>query len=240
MIQMKLDGLKLARMSRAARLPPHATDHGYLIHMTLKELFGDIAPQPFAVRDNSGRTLDILGYSPAPADVLKARADTYAAPNRHTICDWGGLASKPMPTEWPKGADLHFELTTCPVQRMASSGPKHRKGAEVDVFLAECWRAEDPTIPVDRYAVYREWLAERLRGQGGCTLEAVEIVSFRKARLVRRTHGDKRKAKTLDKPEVVFRGRLKVTEGNEFNQLLAGGFGRHKAFGYGMLLLRRA
>ena len=39
-------------------------------------------------------------------------------------------------------------------------------------------------------------------------------------------------------PDVVMQGRLRVSDPQAFAQLLARGVGRHRAFGFGMLLLR--
>ena len=41
-------------------------------------------------------------------------------------------------------------------------------------------------------------------------------------------------------PDALMRGVLEITDGPAFAQLLAGGVGRHRAYGYGMLLLRPA
>ena len=42
------------------------------------------------------------------------------------------------------------------------------------------------------------------------------------------------------RPDVTFRGTLQVTDPDRFHALLARGVGRHRAFGFGMLLLRPA
>jgi CRISPR system Cascade subunit CasE len=38
-------------------------------------------------------------------------------------------------------------------------------------------------------------------------------------------------------PDAVLRGRLQIEDGNGFARLVARGIGRHRAFGFGMLLL---
>ena len=42
-----------------------------------------------------------------------------------------------------------------------------------------------------------------------------------------------------ERPNVVLEGTLRVTDADTFRALLARGVGRHRAFGFGMLLLRR-
>jgi CRISPR system Cascade subunit CasE len=56
---------------------------------------------------------------------------------------------------------------------------------------------------------------------------------------LRRTQGPNRRARPgLRKPDVTFRGMLEVVEPGAFEALLRRGVGRHRAFGFGMLLLR--
>jgi len=57
---------------------------------------------------------------------------------------------------------------------------------------------------------------------------------------VRRTsrEDDRRRAsRAIDGPDVTFTGTLEVTDSAAFSALLARGLGRHRAFGFGMLLL---
>ena len=44
----------------------------------------------------------------------------------------------------------------------------------------------------------------------------------------------------LVRPSAVLEGTLSITDPVEFRQTLARGIGRHRAFGFGMLLLRPA
>jgi CRISPR system Cascade subunit CasE len=46
------------------------------------------------------------------------------------------------------------------------------------------------------------------------------------------------KTKKLDRPQALVKGVLNIADSDAFNRLLARGIGRHRAFGYGMLLLR--
>ena len=60
-------------------------------------------------------------------------------------------------------------------------------------------------------------------------------MSFRRTRALRKRH-----ARYSEGPDVVMRGVLTVTDPDAFSNLLAHGIGRHRAYGYGMLLLRPA
>ena len=50
----------------------------------------------------------------------------------------------------------------------------------------------------------------------------------------------KRHARYSEGPDAVMRGVLTITDPDAFSSLLASGIGRHRAYGYGMLLLRPA
>lgn len=245
MIELRLDALHLMRLAHERKLPRREVDLGYLTHCQLGELFGDAAPRPFAILSHPGRDplaaereLRVLGYASTSAVELDRRAREGARPGRYNAVDWQRLASKPMPETWPTGRRLAFEVRACPVARMASNGPHHRRGAEVDVFLRECWRAGEG-VPVDREAVYRGWLTKRLAHQGAVAND-VRVDGMQITPVVRRDHEPVRTSRRIRRPDVRFSGVLEITDGERFATGLSSGIGRHRAFGFGMLLLKPA
>jgi CRISPR system Cascade subunit CasE len=237
MLRLCLDTAGLFELGRRRHLPLREIDVGYLAHCALGELFGEGAPKPFHL-ENGRRVVSLLAYSPAGAEELRRRADTFATPEVHAICDWGRFAAKPMPSSWEAGVRYGFRVRTCPVVRMMRDGEKHRRGAEVDAFLARCWQLGDGT-PVDREAVYREWLTAELERRGGAILREFRMTSFQRERLVRRT-GVERRAAIRERPDATMEGVIEVSDGAAFGELLRRGIGRHRSFGFGMLLLRPA
>lgn len=238
LVRMSFETPRLLALGRARRLPVHETDLGYLVHCALGEIFGDDAPSPFAITGAKGRRQQVLAYSALGRDALRAGAERYAAPEAHACLDWEGFAAKPMPAEWSPGERLGFGLRACPVVRMASAGRHHKKGAEVDAFLARCW-AEGEGASVDREAVYREWLSSQLDRHGSVTLHACQVRGFQRSRLLRRSQGGDRRSHFVERTAVDFQGELEVRDPVLFGSLLARGVGRHRGFGFGMLLLRR-
>ncbi len=239
MVRMRLDAPRLFELARRRRLPTRADDSGYVVHCQLKELFGDDAPAPFSLLEGNGRWLTVLAYTRRPADELLEHARSYSDPAAVSGCDLTTLVDKTMPA-WPAGKTLGFEVKACPVVRLSSAiqlpgGTTIRRGAEVDAFLARCWRA--PGI-VDREAVYREWLGDEVERRGGIKLLESRIVARSRSGLVRRTHGDERRSHVAERPDVTFSGEAQVIDGGAFTELLARGIGRHRAFGFGMVLLR--
>ena len=227
-------------------------DHG--MHCLLTECFGKppnrehregegLAPKPFRLiipRDCAVGTL--YGYGPADADKLREAAQLYGDPAQCQILNLPTLASKPMPAQWPDGKRLGFELRIRPVVRsrqepwgdIAKSG--RRKGEECDVFQWEALKYPKGQMPYSREQVYRDWLAGLLERNGGAALEPehTRLVSFRRTRAVR-----KLRQRHCEGPDAVMQGNLTITNPVKFAELLAQGIGRHRAYGYGMLLLRQ-
>jgi len=139
------------------------------------------------------------------------------------------------------------------------------KAREVDAWLAERlrdWKAlppsqweQAPDVFDDRERVYTDWLDRELiaaRPSGGdrttavraAELVAVEDIGSGKARRARmvelRREAFFQSGARGERPNVVLEGTLRVTDEAAFRALLARGVGRHRAFGFGMLLLRRS
>jgi CRISPR system Cascade subunit CasE len=237
MIQAELDRARLFEFARSRRLPLRDVDLGYLIHCALRGAFGDHAPHPFSF-DDGHRRLTVLGYTEHPSDFLLEHGRAFAKPLEWSICRPGGLMTKPMPASFPPGTRLGFATRICPVIRKAAQGERHRKGAEVDVFLDRCWEEEDRG-PVDRESVYRDWLKRHLDNAGAAKIVSATMIGFHRERVTRSTHrnGDGPRHRQCERPDVHFRGTLEVGESSSFQAILRRGIGRHRAFGFGMLLL---
>ena len=89
-----------------------------------------------------------------------------------------------------------------------------------------------PETRLEREDVYGRWLQSQMQRNSGCTLGEVKLSEFGLETLRRR--GNTR----LVRPNVVLEGSLSIIDPAEFRRLLVRGIGRHRAFGFGMLLLR--
>jgi CRISPR system Cascade subunit CasE len=145
--------------------------------------------------------------------------------------------SRPMP-EFTVGQALGFRTRVCPIVRTRKPGTrplgvnrhgrvKHR---EIDAFIHATLIAPEGAR-VDREAVYVGWLGRELQRHGACSLTAAEVVEFRRERM-------RRGRASLERPNVVLEGSLSVMDPAAFRALLIRGVGRHRAFGFGMILLR--
>jgi CRISPR system Cascade subunit CasE len=236
LVKVPLLADRLGQIARRKHMPLRDLDEGYLCHCVMRDAWGEAAPSPF-VLCSRGRIIEAWGYSRWPAEALVEQARRQPdATALSAIADLDAVASKAVPALRP-GQQVGFLLRACPVVRLSTAIAGHQAGAEVDAFLARCFR-EGPEIPVHRQEVYRQWLAGRLGGaDSGATLDVVRVDATVRERMVRRTHGAERSARHIERPDVRFSGTLIVTDPAALVGTLAKGVGRHRAFGFGALLL---
>lgn len=230
------DPLGLQRRARELRLPDQPYDPDFVLHSLLNEVAGPRYLGPF-VQDPRSRGGAVLAYSRLSREALHEQAQMVAPPEIYSLVDWEATQAKPLPTSWPAGRCLGFRVRVSPIVR----GPKgHGQGdvevrkrrPEVDAYLAQCWQQEKAP---DREAVYRIWLERELARDGAAEAVEMQMTGFRLKRAMRRDAA--RKAKAITRPDALFKGTLRVADAEAFKGLLARGVGRHRGFGFGMLLL---
>ena len=217
-------------------------DEGRALHHLLAETLGPGSISSFRLlvppRNTNG---NLYAYSDTDAEDLRDKAETFALPEHLRVLSLQKLESKPMPAAWRIGKSIGFDVRSRPVRRLprdldTPTGPISR-GSEIDAFLLEALRRhpDEPdgmaTEGRTRQAVYLDWLAERLGPAAELDLDRSQLVRFHRTRVLRKNHG-------LEGPDATIHGALTVSEPKTFMQLLLRGIGRHRAYGYGMLLLR--
>lgn len=236
MLKLEPEMDRLARWARARNLLPQRGDDdlGYALHALLAAGFGALAPQPFALRDPK-RPAVLLAYSGHDPAALREHAAAFAEPDTAEALRPERMAAKPMPDRFAAGARLGFALRARPTVRTDRDGNRTR-AREVDAFLAAV-EGTAPGAGPDRGTVYQAWLTQRLAA-GGAATERLALDSFRLSDARRR--GRDRVFHGQRGPDASFSGVLRVADPDAFAALLARGVGRHRAFGYGMVLLRPA
>jgi CRISPR system Cascade subunit CasE len=226
----------LHEAARRGLLPPGG-DPGYALHAALAALFGAAAPRPFMLRETRQRT-ELLGYAAAPVDDLASLAALPpigdAEPLARALCP-ASVELCAMPQTWRSGQRLAFTVRTRPVVRVR---PQGRDGPhdEHDAFAHQRRLAVDP--PPRREDVYCDWLARAVAQNGAARLESARLAGYRSLKVLRRPLADGvRRPAVIEGPDATVAGILAVTDAVAFGQLLARGVGRHRAFGFGMLLL---
>ena len=270
MLQLQPDPFKVAAWMDRQHVTRPGHDDGYGWHALLTAAFGESAPSPFRVfdpgrmrqdaRSRAPRVLTVLAYSDVGKSQLVATASVSAEPAvvEALALETNAFAEKRVPETFTAGQHFGFEVLARPAVRQDRDGDR-RKSREVDAFLAAVQKADRDLGPrgqrpeLDRSAVYKDWLAQRLGA--AATIDRVEIAQRERALLLRRgAHGADATSRPLQTvselkrrhgeggggPSVVFEGVLMVREPQAFAALLARGIGRHRAFGYGMLLLKPA
>lgn len=207
-------------------------DEGYAWHALLKAVLGDTAPKPFVLR-RQGKRAELLGYCRQDPLVLPVLAQDPEAV--HIV----GLEREPesrlMPLAWQRDQLLSFEVRVRPVVR-ARSG-RDASSVEVDAAV-HAFRRD---AAVTREAAYEAWLRRELARDGAAQLHTYQPARFLRSRVMRpdqsREDGKKRQRRTVEGPDLTVRGELSIGDPQAFSSLLARGIGRHRAFGFGCLLL---
>ena len=240
MIDLPLDAAALTRFAwrqgHAGGRNPSDEDFGYAAHAWLAATLGEQAPRPFRLMENRVETragLRLLGYAAADAETLAQRARDFALPDALSVCDWGAAAGKAMPATWVAGRRLGFEVRACPILR----GERERDAYLVEVDQAKAEGRE----PASRTQVYVHWLQRQLERDGAAQAvpETLNLVGFRRVLALRQSRsGQGQRRQGVERPDALVTGELLVSDPDAFARLLARGIGRHRAFGFGMLLLR--
>ncbi len=256
LVRLVFDRRALARVASRHRLPRNLDD-GYLLHAGLAQLFAtsdepaSVPLSSFAVDETHAAAVQrpddlfVLGYAQESAAVLEARMGAA----RSSLLR---LARSTDVPEFASGQRVEFRSRVCPVVRTRKPGvlgieqgtdrrgkPKAR---ELDAFVHATIGVPRETV-VSREAVYVDWLRAQFEAPNGAKgeqptgahLEDARLVEFRRERTHRRES-----PATMERPNALMEGTLTVTDPAAFRTLLARGVGRHRAFGFGMLLLRPA
>lgn len=233
MIRADLSRQALHRWAGSKRLTvQNAFDPGFAIHTLLVESFGDLAPRPFRfiIPRNRHSPGVFYGYSPHNADTLRNAAGIFADPLQMAVLPPVSIQSKAMPSSWTPGQRLGFEVLIRPIARRSRGAA--RPGSEVDVFQRAASQHLPGGMTDNREAVYCDWLKALLRNRGADLNEA-RLRSFQRVQTVRRLG-----QRATEGPEALIHGTLTIVDAAAFNNLIARGIGRHRAYGYGMLLVR--
>ena len=224
-------------------------DEGYALHILLTGFFGKAALQPFRLfASERRRSAALYAYADADERTLQCSADVAGTPECSAALDPRKLLSKRMPIDFLPGQRLGFDVRVRPVRRLREeiqdrkSGEVLAKGAEVDAFRVNAlhrfpngWADGDANARKageTRDKIYTEWLTERLGDAAEIEEKQCRLVALRRSRALR---GD---GVGPEGPDATFHGVLTVREPDRFAARIRNGIGRHKAYGYGMLLLR--
>lgn len=245
MARLVLDRRAVLRVGVRHRLG-QAADDGALLHAGLSQLFAQSSERAkvpfysFAIDDTRAASLRqpdllfLLAYTSLDETRLMAAMGP-ARPDLMRRCE-----ARQMPA-FMAGQRLGFRTRICPIVRTRNTGEAatttdahdRRRHRELDAFV-HATLSVPPETRLQRGDIYRQWLQRQLQRTNACTVEDAQLAEFGLDTMRRR--GNAR----LVRPNAVLEGTLSIADPDAFRRLLARGIGRHRAFGFGMLLLRPA
>ncbi|MFZ4580344.1 MAG: type I-E CRISPR-associated protein Cas6/Cse3/CasE [Myxococcota bacterium] len=253
LLDLRLDLPGLWRAIRHDGQQVRDADEGYAVHAALFALFGpELAPKPFALLPMTAgaRELRVMGYARADQAALQAATERAEPQWRQAL---RGLQVKAMPQAelWRTGLQLAFQVRVRPTVRNHKMVDGHERDLELDAYQAEI-QTHGADAARSREVVYVDWLRGQLARSGAARLVSRDSADdvglrawrlsplYRKAGPVGGDRNARRGTRLMTMPEAEFEGTLEVLDGTAFHAVLARGIGRHRAFGYGMLLVRPA
>ena len=203
----------------------------YAAHQLLWRLFPEYqGPRPFLFRQEMEESED--GGAPRGLPLF------YVLSEREPVPIAGLLEAqcKPFFPVLEPGERLAFRLRANPTVAKSVSG---KRGQRADVLMAAKYPFEaggqrkSQACVEAMDAAAREWLTERAESWGFRLPMSPEVGAYRQHAL------SKDKGRPIRFSSVDYEGLLEVTDSGRLIETLAQGVGRAKAFGCGLMLLRR-
>mgnify|MGYP003110417331 CR=1 FL=1 len=206
----------------------------YGTHQLLWRLFPDYSgPRPFLFRQEIEDGADGEGRCKGlPLFYLLSEQTPVAVPGLLAV------ESKPFAPRLDAAETLAFRLRANPTVARRVDGHKHSVRSDVlmhakAAFAPDQRAGQECKDAMD--AAARQWLAGQGEKNGFVLRGEPEVSGYRQHSLGRRRQG-----KPIQFSGVDYSGTLEVTDARAFMASLAQGLGRSKAFGFGMMMIRRA
>ena len=227
LMQATLDMVNLARYAAEQR----HSDPDRTAHCLVVESFGrNRMPKPFVIktrlRDGELKGT-LLAYTQLTAQELRNAASQHQKLAHSAVMDPSSINTVGVPDQWSEGQSIHFEVRIRPTKRSSNRDAGHPK-SEQDIYLG----SEENS---NRAETYCRWLTNLIRRQGGLqtTPDTMVMTQFAMRR-VRRQNS----SQWTTGPDATIVGTAIVVNPDRVKTALTSGLGRHKGYGYGMLLIR--
>ncbi|MFM9939447.1 MAG: type I-E CRISPR-associated protein Cas6/Cse3/CasE [Hyphomicrobiaceae bacterium] len=243
--------------ARKGREHDAGLDEGRALHHLLDETFGPASLRPFRLMSAPGaRAGSVYAYSRCTEEALKTAIRETSMPEAAHVLGLDRISTREVPSDWPSGRRLAFDVRVRPVVRIRGDLPNprdpqrpYKAGSELDAYFVEAQRRfpdERPTVAEGNAApsgmeragrtrdtVYFDWLATRLDTAADIDLTTTTLHQYQRTRVARQGYAP-------EGPDATLHGELVVKNETAFHAALADGVGRHRSYGFGMLLLRPA
>lgn len=209
-------------------------NRNYQLHQLLWELFPDHQNRPFLFREYMNSNRKRCFY------VLSSEEPSPEHPQLR-------VQSKPFAPQLSKGQVLAFDLRANPI--VSQQDPRTGKPKRHDVMMAAKHHARQTDPSVQGEALHQimtqaatDWLCDpkRLANWGVTITAPVQVSAYQQHHLQRPKNrtASKTTQQTIQFSSVDYQGLLTVDEPDRFLTQLLIGFGRSKAFGCGLMLIR--
>ncbi|MCU5787333.1 type I-E CRISPR-associated protein Cas6/Cse3/CasE [Alloalcanivorax marinus] len=227
-VRVDLNGLARNELFAVMGGEPYGT------HQLLWRLFPDYdGPRPFLFRQEVEEGADGEGRCKGlPLFYLLSEQTPVAIPGLLEV------ESKPFAPRLDAGETLAFRLRANPTVSHRVEGQKHSRRSDVLMHAKSAFAPEQRGSQACKDAMdlaARQWLAGQGEKHGFVLRGAPEISGYRQHSL-----GRKKQTKPIQFSGVDYNGTLEITDAEAFGTCVAQGLGRSKAFGFGMMMIRRA
>lgn len=213
--------VSIPKLFKAAQVGLKQVDTDYLIHSFLEETFGPRMVKPFCVPPEMQRINDqirIVGYSDSTSEQLTEFAKE-VAPVGFFNAIVGDVQHKPMPADWKLGAAYLLTARMAPVTRSS--------------------RGDKTLLPIAGDDTLERWVAEKFE-----KTMAVQVVGLPKLLSLKNTTSYRSCATgshtMIPVPDMWVQMSVRVANSEMFTSLIRQGVGRHRSFGFGMVLVSKA
>ncbi|WP_280553586.1 type I-E CRISPR-associated protein Cas6/Cse3/CasE [Halomonas sp. 25-S5] len=206
----------------------------YGAHQLLWRLFPDLdAPRPFLFRQEMEEADGTQGKIPKGLPLFYVLSDREPV----AMADLLDVQSKPFAPTLEPGDRLAFRLRANPTVARRVPGARHSPRSDVLMTAKKPFppgqrTSADCVHAMDQAA--RDWLVERSEGFGFHLPVPPEVGAYRQHALQKPGRRDAIQFSSVD-----YEGLLEVVDPGRLVETLARGIGRAKAFGCGLMLIRR-
>lgn len=224
LLQADIDMRNMARWSAAEG----HSDSPRALHCLVFHTFGSVrVPRAFVALEDPDQPREhatLLAYSTSTAEELREVARSNQSPVTAGIMNPYTFRSTSVPQPWREGTTLRFQVRTVPTFRPRGS-----------VMELDLHRKQDASPT--REETYYHWLRRLMAERAGADapLHTMELTKYNQ-RTVRRNPS----SPIMTLPDVTIQGACAIEDPEKWAYALTVGIGRHKAYGYGMLLLSSA
>ena len=192
-------------------------------HCLVSESFDDPkALRPFVIKGGTGKLWNVYAYTNHDGDELRAIAEERQSSLLAQILPASSIKTALVHVaKWPETAKLSIEVRVCPTYR--------KDGVERDAQYKPEYDG------MDQDEAYCRWLQDIYARQGGVrVVPNTTVISQTRRRDVIRHPG----RNPMNTPDVTIHCTVEVVNSDLATELFRNGIGRHRAFGYGMVLVR--